>query len=145
MRAVYFRAPSRAYYAPMFRAFLFFLIEKAYAQPSSMNPNTSACNDIFSDGGYSAGQAGASSAAATGSGYLCIAQYIQHATEVVVAFAASISLIMLIINGFRYMVGPAIPGGSSDAAKKGIGSALAGLALSLLTYIIIDTIVVALT
>jgi hypothetical protein len=52
---------------------------------------------------------------------------------------------MLIVNGFRYMIGPAIPGGSSDAAKKGIGAALAGLALALLAYIILDTIVSAVT
>ncbi len=64
---------------------------------------------------------------------------------VVIAFAASISLLMLMINGFRYMIGPAIPGGSSDGAKKGIGAALAGLALSLLSYIILETIISAVT
>lgn len=75
----------------------------------------------------------------------CAANYVSMLTYTVIAFSASLCLIMLMINGFRYMVGPATPGGSSDAAKKGIGSALAGLALCLLTYIILDTLVFTLT
>jgi hypothetical protein len=63
----------------------------------------------------------------------------------VISLAGAIALIMLMINGFRYMTGPAIPGGSSDAAKKGIQMALVGLAVCLLTYIILDTLVIGIT
>ena len=66
-------------------------------------------------------------------------------TEVVIGAAGSLAVIMLMVNGYRYMYGPAIPGGSSDAAKKGIGAALLGLALALLTYIILDTLVWSVT
>ena len=112
------------------------LIPVAMAQPANLKPpNRPPCNSIFTDGGV--GQAGI--------GFTCIAEYISNLTFVVIAFAASISLIMLMINGFRYMIGPAIPGGSSDQAKKGISMALVGLAVSLLTYIILDTIVSTVT
>ncbi len=66
-------------------------------------------------------------------------------SQVVIGAAGSLSVIMLMVNGYRYMYGPAIPGGSSDAAKKGIGAALLGLAISLLTYIILDTLVWSVT
>ena len=111
------------------------LVPIAYAQPSSLNPGTFACNQIFNDGGVNR----------PGIGFTCIVQFVGNLTFVVIAFAASISLIMLMVNGFRYMVGPAVPGGSSDAAKKGIGAALMGVALSLLAYIILDTIVNSVT
>ena len=80
-----------------------------------------------------------------GSMFYCVANYASMLTYVVIGFAASLSLVMLIINGFRYMIGPAFPGGSSDAAKKGITSALTGLAVSLLTYILLDTLIRAVT
>ncbi len=121
---------------PMFGAAVDLLVQTAHAQPASLNPGTSECDDIFGNGGFGA---------AAGTGFTCFAQYIQNLTFVVIAFAASLSLIMLIINGFRYMIGPAIPGGSSDAAKKGIMSALTGLSLALLTYIILDTIIGSVT
>ncbi|MSR67589.1 hypothetical protein EXS65_02060 [Candidatus Peribacteria bacterium] len=107
------------------------LISVVYAQPASLNPATPSCNTIFGNGGLNA----------PGAGFNCISEYIANLTFVVIAFAATLSLIMLIINGFRYMIGPAIPGGSSDAAKKGIGAALLGVVLSLLSYIILDTII----
>lgn len=115
------------------------LIETAHAVttsvPVNLDPQTGNCNDLFRDGGFNA----------PGVGFRCWADFGANLSFVVIAFAASISLIMLIVNGFRYMVGPAIPGGSSDAAKKGIGAALAGLALCLLTYIILSTIISTIT
>ncbi len=108
------------------------LVPVAMAQPANLMPSGGSCLDIFLTGGLNS---------APGTGFVCIAEYISNLTFVVIAFAASISLIMLMINGFRYMIGPAIPGGSSDQAKKGITMALVGLAVSLLTYIILDTIV----
>ena len=75
-----------------------------------------------------------------GTGWNCITEYIAQITYVVISFAASIALIMIIVSGFRYMIGPAMPGGSSDAAKKGISAALMGIAVALLAYAIIDTV-----
>lgn len=80
-----------------------------------------------------------------GSGFDCIEAYITALTFIVIGFAASIALIMLMINGIRYMTGPATPGGSSDAAKKGIQAALVGLAVCLLTYVLLDTFIQAIT
>lgn len=116
------------------------LIPVAVAQtPENLDPQTEACSGvvgIFRTGGYGA---------PPGAGFTCAADYIANLTFVVIAFAASISLIMLMLNGFRYMYGPAIPGGSSDQAKKGISMALVGLGVSLLAYVIIDSIVSSVT
>lgn len=112
-------------------------VATAQAQvPTGLHPPHSPdCNLLFQNGGFGS----------PGLGFRCYADYGRNITFVIIAFAASICLVMLIVNGFRYMIGPAIPGGSSDAAKKGIGAALMGLALCLLTYIILDTIVSAVT
>lgn len=111
------------------------LVPIALAQPENLDPGTNACDKIFENGGFNA----------PGSGFTCIADYIVNLTFVVIGLAASISLIMLMINGFRYMIMPAVPGGSSDGAKKGISAALTGLVLALLTYVILDTLVALVT
>lgn len=77
-------------------------------------------------------------------GFFCIRDYISVLTEVVIGFCASICLIRIIIAGFKYMLGPAT-GDSSDGAKKDIINAILGLAVCLLTYIIIETVVVYVT
>jgi hypothetical protein len=110
-----------------------FLIETAYAQPANLAIH-STCTSIFTTGMGVPGQ-----------GWNCIAVYIGMLTFTIIGFAASLSLVMLIINGFRYMIGPALPGGSSDAAKKGIGAALFGLAMALLVYILLDTLITSVT
>lgn len=79
-----------------------------------------------------------------GQGFICIRDYIVVVTDVVIGFSATFCLIMLIVNGFRYMLGP-VTDGSSDAAKKGITYALVGLAVSLLAYLILDTIIMSIT
>ena len=112
------------------------LLPIAFAKPSSLDPVTTECTSIFTTGGFGS---------TPGIGFTCVAQYIGNLSFVVIAYAATFSLIMLIVNGFRYMYGPAVPGGSSDAAKKGIGAALLGVVLSLLSYIILDTIVSSVT
>ena len=70
----------------------------------------------------------------------CLGDYIGMLTGFVVTLAATIGLLMVMVNGFRYMVGPAIEG-STDSAKKGILHALLGTAVALLAYIILDTII----
>lgn len=111
------------------------LIPLAHAQPSEL-PVPASCADIFVTGGF---------LSAPGTGFYCAADYLAKMTYTTIGFAASIALVMLMINGFRYMVGPAIPGGSSDAAKKGISAALTGLVVALLTYIILDTLIYSVT
>ena len=131
----------------MFDALLYLVATIAHAQipttlPANLDPNSSDCFYIFHDGGF---QRPDNTPVPPGTGFTCVELYIQNLTFVVISFAATLSLIMLIVNGIRYMVGPAVPGGSSDAAKKGIAAALTGLVVSLLTYIIIDTVIGAVT
>jgi len=112
---------------------LTWIIPLAHAQlpPSIMPPGS--CD--FVAGGFDK----------PGSMFQCIGDYMGQLVFILISLAATISLIMLMINGFRYMIGPAVPGGSSDAAKKGIGAALAGVVLSLLAYIILDTFIYYIT
>lgn len=112
-------------------ALLSFLLPTAHAQALTPPPS---CTIFFTTGmGY------------PGQGFICTADYIGMLTTVFITAAASVCLIMLMVNGVRYMVGPAFPGGSSDQAKKGITTALTGLAVCLLTYIILDTFIALLT
>ena len=77
----------------------------------------------------------------------CIPAYINQLTFIVVSFTVSVSLLMLMVNGFRYMLGGVSDeaGGGIDSAKKGIRNALIGLLISFLIYVIIDTIVRSVT
>lgn len=126
----------------MYTLMRYLIVTTAYAQ--NLGPRSGGACDLFwntdsathTSGGY---------AASAGTGFLCIAEYIATITYVVIGFTASLALIMLMVNGFRYMIGPAMPGGSSDAAKKGITAALIGVAVSLLTYAIIDTVLYYIT
>ncbi len=106
------------------------IITTAYAQ--TLGPQ---CNGIFSNGGFND----------PGGGFTCLTEYIRFRTLFTISLVASICLIMIIINGFRWMLGPAVPGGSTDSAKKGISAALMGLALSLLAYVILATIISSVT
>ncbi len=121
------------------------VIQTAFAEiPTSLlPPDSSACTSIFTDGGFLASNTPSGVSGSTG--FVCIAEFVGHLTLFVISVAASLSLMMLVVNGYRYMIGPAIPGGSSDGAKKGITAAIVGLVLSLLAYIIIDTVIRAVT
>lgn len=77
--------------------------------------------------------------------FVCWGAYAGQFPFILISLGATLSLIMLMINGFRYMTGPVVPGGSSDAAKKGIAASLGGLVLSLLAYVILDTIIAFVT
>ncbi len=70
----------------------------------------------------------------------CIPTYLAMYARNITKFGGSFALLMLMWNGIRYMVGP-ITEGSADAAKRGISYSLIGLAICLLVYIIIETIV----
>ncbi len=117
------------------------LISTAHAQPVAQAPDNlvipASCIQFFSTNQVNA--------PAPGIGFQCIEEFISELTFVIIGLAASISLIMLMVNGIRYMTGPATPGGSSDAAKKGIQTSLVGLAVCLLTYVILDTFIRAIT
>jgi len=125
----------------MFASLRALLVPMSYAaatvsQPPASMPQPATCASIFTTGGFGA---------ASGIGFTCIKDYIIALPFIVIGAAGTLSVIMLMINGFRYMIGPAIPGGSSDAAKKGIAAAITGLAVSLLAYIILDTLVWSVT
>jgi hypothetical protein len=109
------------------------LVGTAHAQVESLTPPPS-CTVFFTTG-----------MGAPGQGFVCVADYVGMLTAVIIGFAASICLILLVVNGIRYMVGPAFPGGSSDQAKKGITTALTGLGVCLLTHLILDTFIQLLT
>ncbi len=115
------------------------LIPTAHAQAVAPEALTipGSCIQFFSTNQATAPVAGA--------GFQCLEEFISGLTFVVIGLAASIALIMLMINGIRYMTGPATPGGSSDAAKKGIQTSLVGLAVCLLTYVILSTFISAIT
>jgi hypothetical protein len=108
------------------------VVPLAWAQPDPMTPPAS-CDFRF--GGL---------ALPPGGMWFCIPAYISMVTGVVIGFCASICLVRLIVAGFKYMLGPAT-GGSTDDAKKDIINALLGLAVCLLTYIIIETVVTYVT
>jgi hypothetical protein len=114
-----------------------FIVTTAYAQ--NLGQRSGGACDLFWNTDATAHTSGGFGAPA-GTGFDCIAEYIAQITYIVIGFTASLALIMLMVNGFRYMLGPTMPGGSSDAAKKGITAALIGVAVSLLTYAIIDTV-----
>jgi hypothetical protein len=116
-------------------AILAFILPVASAQilPTAINPPPS-CD--FESGGFAMGP---------GSMFTCWGDYAGQFPFILISLGATISIIMLIINGMRYMIGPVTPGGSSDAAKKGIAAALGGLVLSLLAYVILDTIIAFVT
>ncbi len=99
-----------------------FLIPVAHAQISLLTPPTQ-CN--FATGILH---------------FDCIPAYIAMLTGAVITFTATISLIMLMYNGFRYMFGP-LTDGSTDAAKKGIMYSIIGLIVSLLAYAIVEIVV----
>lgn len=110
--------------------------QQALTPPSNPDPKgLPSCTSIFASGmGDYPGQ-----------GFYCIASYLGMLTYMLMGFGAALALIFLIVNGIRYMVGPAFPGGSSDAAKKGITTALTGVAVAMLVYLIVDTLVSAVT
>jgi hypothetical protein len=116
----------------MFLLTALLFVQTAYAQPSNL-PVPPSCLSVWQAAGN------------PGDGFTCISDYIKELTQIVVGFAASLSLVMVMVNGIRFMIGPAVPGGSSDAAKKGLTAALAGLAVSLLAYIILDTFIFNIT
>jgi hypothetical protein len=112
-----------------------FLIPQALAVEALDPPGS--CTSFFDDGGLFTG--------GTGAGFNCIADYVDMITYIVLGFGTSIALIMLMYSGIQYITSSVTPGGSTDAAKKGISSALIGLAIAMLAYLIIDTIVSTLT
>ncbi len=78
-------------------------------------------------------------------GWNCFPLYIQYLANVVVGFTVAICLLVIIYNGYRYAMGPLLGEGSNEGAKKGIIFGLAGAGVSLLAYLIIDAVLVALT
>jgi hypothetical protein len=75
----------------------------------------------------------------------CIASYVYYLINFVLGFTIAFALLMLMYNGYRYVLGPLTGEGTNEGAKKGIMYALVGTAVGLLAYIIVDSILVALS
>lgn len=72
-----------------------------------------------------------------------LAPYVIYLIEFLIYFAGGIAVLFVIIGGYKYMIG-----GISDdkeAGKKTIGYALAGFAISVLAWVIVNFIQVWLT
>lgn len=109
------------------------LIPYAFAQ-TTLVPTGSAynCNlgEVFRTGDFT---------------WSCIASYVYYLINFVLGFTIAFALLMLMYNGYRYVLGPLSGEGTNEGAKKGIMYALMGTAVGLLAYIIVDSILVALS
>ena len=123
----------------MYTLMRLFIVATAKAQ--DLGPPPGACDSFWKTIDGKSGGFGAKA----GAGFDCIREYSMQFAYIIIGFTASISLIVLMLSGFRYMIGPVLPGGSSEGAKKGITGALVGITISLLAYAIVDTIVYYLT
>ncbi len=109
---------------------LTWLLTKAYAQSTIVPPDGTVEGCDFAQGNMT---------------WDCFPNYIQYLARLTVGFTLTICLIMILINGYRYMLGPVFGEGSNEAAKKGIINALLGSAVALLAYLIIDITIVILS
>ncbi len=109
-------------------------IDRAFAQttlvPTGGAPNCADLADAFRSGIFT---------------WDCIASYVYYLINFVLGFTIAFALIMIMYNGYRYVLGPLTGEGTNEGAKKGIMYALMGTAVGLLAYIIVDSILVALT
>ena len=64
--------------------------------------------------------------------------FIKYITETLVALAGSISVIFVMIGGYKYVI---LSDEKKEEAKKTITYALIGLAISLMAWIIIDLVI----
>lgn len=125
---------------PMYTLMRSLIVGVAYATDPDLGAPSGVCDSFFNTTNNNSGGFGH-----PGDGFYCMQAYSAKIIYIIIGFTASLSLIMLMLNGFRYMIGPAMPGGSSDAAKKGISAALVGIGLSLLAYAIVDTVIYYIT
>lgn len=117
--------------------FFVFLMPVAFAQ-NNFNPPTVLPGDNANIGGY--GDACINLAAMIRQGTITLRQvpcFIQYFSELLIRVAGTISVIFIMIGGYRYVVGSE---NAKDEAKRTITSALIGLAVSLLAWILVDIV-----
>lgn len=117
--------------------FLLFLAPVSLAQ-NNFNPPTVLPGDNTNLGGY--GDACINLAAMIRQGTITLRQipcFIQYFSYTLIAVAGTISVIFVMIGGFRYVVGSE---NAKDEAKRTITSALIGLAVSLLAWVLVDIV-----
>lgn len=117
--------------------FLVFLTPVTFAQ-NTFNPPTVLPGDNVNIGGY--GDACINLAAMIRQGTITLRQipcFIQFFSQTLIAVAGTISVIFVMIGGFRYVIGSE---NAKDEAKRTITSALIGLAVSLLAWILVDIV-----
>ena len=69
--------------------------------------------------------------------------YVQYLIELLIYFAAGISVLFIVIGGYQYMIGSISD--DKEAGKKTISYALGGLAISILAWTIVNVVQVWLT
>jgi len=77
--------------------------------------------------------------------YTCILSFIQHLVRFVFGLTGGFFLIMLLLGGYQYAIGAALPGKDTSAGKQRIQFAIAGFLVSLLSFFIIEFIVALFT
>ena len=94
--------------------------------------------DDFDIGGYGDACTGLAQKIRTGDISLRqIPCFIKYFSQTLIAIAASISVIFVMIGGYKYVVGS---DEQKDVAKKTITYALIGLAVSLMAWILVDIV-----
>jgi len=69
--------------------------------------------------------------------------YVQYLIEVLIFFAGGISVLFIVIGGYKYMIGAVSD--DKEAGKKTIGYALMGFVISVLAWTIVNVIQVWVT
>ena len=72
-----------------------------------------------------------------------IGEYVIYLIEFLIYFAGGIAVLFVIVGGYKYMIGGASD--DKEAGKKTIGYALAGFAIAVLAWVIVNFVQVWLT
>ncbi len=109
------------------------LASSSVVQPPTLLPSTDT-----STGGTGDACIGLATMIQTGNIHLRnVPCFIKYITETIIGIAGSLSVIFVMIGGYRYVIGK---DEDTAAAKKTITYALIGLAVSLLAWVIIDLV-----
>ena len=77
-------------------------------------------------------------------GFGCIATYLGYVIQFLLLFAGGALLIGIIIGGYKYAIGSVTTGGKEEG-KKQLSGAIIGFCVVVLSYLLVDTIIEALT
>ena len=120
-----------------FIAMSFFLTPVSYAQDFAP-PTILPADDTYIEG-YGDACIGLADAIRTGNIHLRhIPCFIKYFSQTLIAIAGTLSVIFVIIGGYRYILGADT---GKDDAKRTILYALIGLAVSLMSWILVDIVI----